>query len=116
MTDIASKLIDGAIAKAERLAAERGQVIYAVFRRNAGWAIQWHDAARVTTKPPPKMKTDWRGSNWPQIQKTNEQRLREGLVIFKYYPTLSACLEGEVERLRAERKEARAASKKRSAK
>lgn len=113
MTKIASKLIDGAIAKAERLAAERGQVIYAVCRRNAGWAIQWHDSTRVKTPPPPKMRFG-KDRNWPQIQAINAQCTNEGLVIFRYYQTLSACLEGDVERLKAERKEARVANKERS--
>lgn len=92
---------NGVFAEVMALGKSMGQTLYNVCHRNAGWAIQWHDKSRVKTPPPPDLIP---GENWPEIGVVNMKRLREGLVIHRYYPTISQCLFAEKSRLLREKK------------
>jgi hypothetical protein len=60
----------------EAEAATLGNVIYNICRRVAGWGIQWYEENRVIT------------NNW-----------KDGLVVYKYYPTFEEMLEAELSRI-----------------
>lgn len=69
--------VGGMIDELESLGNIKGSTIYNICHRNAGWAIQWHELPRQGKDE------DW----------------HKGLVIYRYYPTLSECVNGEFVRL-----------------
>ncbi len=99
---MSGRAVNSAFNKIVALGAERGQSLYNVCHRSAGWAIQWHDQARVKTAPPPELEP---GKNGPEVMAINQKRLHEGLVIHHYYPTLAKCLHEEKLRLLEEKRE-----------
>lgn len=94
------------LARMEALAAQRESVVYALLHRNAGWAVQWWEAARCTT---PQLVLPERGgdprplieilADMRALNDCSEARLREGLVVYAYKPTLIEAVEAEIERL-----------------
>lgn len=88
-------------------AAKRGSVIYNFACRNAGWGAIWFDQTRCTT-PLPEERKYWKGggsgmealaTQMRYERETNQARMREGIVVHKYYPTFRDMLEGEFTRL-----------------
>jgi len=71
----------GLIDELEATANKTGATLYNICHRNAGWAIQWHEAARCSSA-----SDDW----------------REGLVIYQYYPTLFEAVLAELARILAD--------------
>ncbi len=98
---MSGKVVNSAFNEVVRLGDSLGQTFYEVCRRNAGWAIQWHDQSRVKTPPPPEMIP---GKNWAEVSAINQKRLHEGLVIYHYYPTIAQCLFAEKRRLLRQKK------------
>ncbi len=65
------------IEKLESIANEKVATIYNICHRNAGWAVQWHEEKRQGLS-----------ENW-----------KDGLVIYRYYPSLKEAIKAETERL-----------------
>jgi hypothetical protein len=69
--------VGGLVYELESAANINGSTIYNICHRNAGWAIQWHETER----------------------QGESKNYSDGLVIYKYYPTLEAMCKGEFQRL-----------------
>ena len=65
------------ISKLEETANKNGATIYNICHRNAGWAIQWHEKNKQGDS-----------DNW-----------KDGLIIYKYYPSFTEAIEAEIKRL-----------------
>lgn len=74
------------------LAEPHGEVIYAILLRNAGWGIQWHDLKREIEK---NGVTEVTMENWRAVR----DNWRAGLVIHRYYRTITEMLSAERQRL-----------------
>lgn len=90
----------------ESLACEQGATLYAILRRNAGWAFQWYEESRCTTPSPDE---EPRGLDAAplgtiaarvlELQQIEAKRLQEGLVVYNYWRTLGDAVEAELSRL-----------------
>ena len=67
----------GLINELESAANKNGATIYNICHRNAGWAIQWHEE-----------KKQGASQNW-----------KDGLIIYRYHPTLIEAIKAEFIRL-----------------
>lgn len=77
------------LTRVRLLAALRGATMFEILIRNAGWGISWHEEERE--KNPPQYARRYDGKDaW-----------RNGLVVYRYYPSLRQALRAEEKRLRA---------------
>lgn len=84
--DLPSPTIEELEAFADK---QRGGIkIYSIFRRNAGWAIQWYEPERQQKELPG----------------TGEESFHYGLVVYQYYPTFDEMVAEEFKRLKKESK------------
>lgn len=97
------------LARMEALAARRGAVVYALLRRNAGWAVHWHEESRCVTPIPPSPPVLRIGATVEELQTwrecaravrdANSARTHEGLIVYAYKPTLIEAVDFEISRL-----------------
>jgi hypothetical protein len=82
----------------EALANSKNVVLYNICNREAGWAFQWYEESRVKTPLPAEVSPRVPDS-LKEYTAASSARAKEGLVIYKYYPTLSEAIKAEFERL-----------------
>lgn len=83
--------------------AEQGLSFYALLRRQAGWAVQWHEESRCMTTPPTVMSEAVLVSGGQSLATTlathayaNRARREEGLWVRGYHPTAEEALTAEL--------------------
>jgi len=89
-------IIDTIIQEFEYLADKKGLVVYNIAFRNAGVGIVFFHSEKAGRMPNITSLKDWR--EWGI---TVSEWYKKGLVVYKYYPTLSKAIEEETKRLRS---------------
>lgn len=84
--------LDYLITQLRELADSKGAALYSIHFRNVGVAFQWWESSRAGE--PPGIQTEL--AEWNKLSSEYSKR---GLVIYKYYDTLSEAIEGEFKRL-----------------
>lgn len=105
--------VEVALKELRDLAVQEKTVVYNIHFCNAGIGIEWHEQKRVKTQMPPELENPEMGEDETkeefrrrmvkhQCRATAIRQLQtdEGRVTYKYYPTLSDCIVGEIERVR----------------
>lgn len=90
-------LMDIVIGTFREFAESRGAVLYSILFREAGIGLQWWEEKRAGTRP------DTRGMRLTDVILREDEWNRGGLVVYKYYPTLSEAIAGEWNRLEEEK-------------
>lgn len=100
------KTIEVLIDELQELSVPRGNIIYEILLRNAGWGVKWFETSRCKTPLPVRTH-----SRSPSVTETVENlrrhteavaaRTSEGSIVYGYHPTLREALEAELERVLA---------------
>lgn len=91
-------LMDLIIGTFRQYAESKGAVLYSILFREAGIGLQWWEDNRAGARP------DTRGMRLSDIVLRESEWNKRGLVVYKYYPTLSEAIAGEWKRLEEESK------------
>lgn len=97
--------IDDQIREIQNIGETQGLTLYSILFRNAGVGILWFDNHKAGPPPLPPIRDeaaeqDDYQEKLKQYHFLQSQWIKKGLVVEKYYPSLSEALEGEKERIR----------------
>lgn len=97
--------INDQIEQLQKIGETQGLTLYSIHFRKAGVGIMWFDVNRAGPPPiHPSMGEDKSTAQFTEEMKQyifiQSQWTKKGLVVEKYYPSLSEALEGEKERIR----------------
>ena len=91
--------IEQLLPAVQRMGEARGNVLYEIAFRNAGVGLVWIEAARVKTKQTwKKISVGKKSFTLPDIE-CSQQRIKEGMVVYQYHPTLRKAIVEEMKRL-----------------